>query len=37
MPVIYGLMAMGMFLYPESLLITGPVAIYMMLRGQKVL
>ncbi len=37
MHVIYGIAALGMFLYPESLLITGPVAIYMMIRGQKVL
>jgi hypothetical protein len=33
MPVIYGLMAMGVFIYPESLFITGTVALYMLIKG----
>ena len=32
MPVIYGLMAMGIFLYPESLILSAPVALYIMMR-----
>ena len=33
MPVVYGLMAMGIFLYPESLILSAPVVLYMMVRG----
>jgi len=31
MPVVYGLMAMGMFLYPESLLVTVPLGVICLL------
>mgnify|MGYP001055290584 CR=1 FL=1 len=35
MPVIYGLMAAGMFIYPESLILSAPIVLYMMVtKGQ---
>ncbi len=35
MPVIYGLMAMGVFIYPESVILSAPIALYMMVtKGQ---